>query len=195
MPRADRSRTAIDAAGTNDLILVAPGIYNEFVIMWKPVQLQGWGAGSTDHQRRQGHRRRAAASLARQGGVAGHGQCRSILLPGQERCFGGIEPVTFFTEEGAGVLVLARGNGNTRFDAGRNRGARIDGFTIRGADQGGGIVVNGYADYLEISNNVLNQQQRLLRRRLPSRPPAAQLAGQRPSAWMRITTTSASTIT
>ena len=33
--------------GTNDLILVRPGIYNEMVVMWKPVQLQGCGEGST----------------------------------------------------------------------------------------------------------------------------------------------------
>ena len=31
----------------NDLILVQPGQYNELVVMWKPVQLQGWGEGST----------------------------------------------------------------------------------------------------------------------------------------------------
>ena len=31
--------------------------------------------------------------------------------------------------------------------------ARIDGFSITGADVGGGIMVNGYADNLEISNN------------------------------------------
>ena len=31
--------------------------------------------------------------------------------------------------------------------------ARIDGFTITGGDHGGGIIVNGYAHYLEITNN------------------------------------------
>jgi len=31
--------------------------------------------------------------------------------------------------------------------------ARIDGFGIEGASQGGGIYVNGYAHYLEVSNN------------------------------------------
>ena len=35
----------------------------------------------------------------------------------------------------------------------RNQRARVDGFTITGADTGGGIVVNGYGDYVEISNN------------------------------------------
>ena len=46
------SRQAIDAAlytpnGTGALILVAPGTYNENIIMNKPVRLQGAGAGST----------------------------------------------------------------------------------------------------------------------------------------------------
>ena len=38
---------AIDLASPGDLILVSPGNYNEMVIMWKPVQLQGWGSYST----------------------------------------------------------------------------------------------------------------------------------------------------
>ena len=40
-------QAAIDDALDNSLILVAPGTYDELVIMWKPVQLQGWGEGST----------------------------------------------------------------------------------------------------------------------------------------------------
>lgn len=147
-------QAAIDAAGTNDLILVPPGTYNEFVIMYKPVQLQGWGAGSTiinavkgtAAERLQTWRNRVE-QLVNSNTIS--------LLPGQEALFGGIEPVTFFTEEGAGVLVAARSGGNTRFDLNRNQNARIDGFTIRGADQGGGIVASGYVDYLNVSNNVI----------------------------------------
>ena len=51
------------------------------------------------------------------------------------------------------MLVLAPASGNGRFGSNRNRGARIDGFTIKSAGTGGGIVANGYADYLDISNN------------------------------------------
>ncbi len=57
------------------------------------------------------------------------------------------------------MLVLARANGNQSFDFGRNRDARIDGFTIRGADTGGGIIANGYTDYLQISNNRISNNQ------------------------------------
>jgi hypothetical protein len=39
-------QTAIDSASPGDLIIVAPGTYRENIIMWKPVRLQGVGAGS-----------------------------------------------------------------------------------------------------------------------------------------------------
>ncbi len=39
-------QTAIDSADPGDLILVQPGTYRENLIMWKPVRLQGVGAGS-----------------------------------------------------------------------------------------------------------------------------------------------------
>jgi large repetitive protein len=153
---------AIDVAGTNDLILVPPGIYNEFVIMWKPVQLQGWGAGSTIINAVKGFAaERLAAWRARVEELVTTGAVD--LLPGQEVGFGGIEPVTFFTEEGAGVLVAGQASGTQSFGYQRlqgnspqdNWGARIDGLTIRGADQGGGIVASGYIDYLDVSNNVI----------------------------------------
>jgi hypothetical protein len=39
-------QTAIDNAAPGDLILVGPGTYNELVLMWKPVRLQGVGDGA-----------------------------------------------------------------------------------------------------------------------------------------------------
>jgi len=39
-------QSAIDAALPGDLILVPPGTYNEMLLMWKPVRLQGVGAAS-----------------------------------------------------------------------------------------------------------------------------------------------------
>ena len=144
-------QNAIDGAGRNDLILIPPGTYNEMVIMWKPVQLQGWGEGSTfidaiktPAEKLQVWRDNVEAL------VTGD---QVSLLPGQEEAFGGIEPGTLFNEEGAGILVLPKRRGANRFSLGRNRNARIDGFTISGADTGGGIILNGYANYLEVSNN------------------------------------------
>jgi hypothetical protein len=40
-------QSAIDAAQPGDLLIVPPGSYNELVIMWKPVRLQGVGAASS----------------------------------------------------------------------------------------------------------------------------------------------------
>ncbi len=40
-------QAAIDNASPGDLIMVPPGVYNEMVIMWKPVRLQGVGAASS----------------------------------------------------------------------------------------------------------------------------------------------------
>jgi len=142
---------AINDASANDLILVAPGVYDELVIMWKPVQLQGWGEGSTTIDaikapfNKLSDWRILAEDLVTSGAVT--------LVPGQEQGFGGIEPATFFSEEGAGVFVVANSGGNSRFGANNNKGARIDGFSISGADTGGGIVLNGFADFMDISNN------------------------------------------
>jgi hypothetical protein len=144
---------AINAAGRNDLILVGPGSYNEMVIMWKPVQLQGWGEGSTFINAIKTPIEKLAAWRTLAEGLLGDGINGDIdMIPGQELGFGGVEPLAFFGEEGAGVFVVAKQNGPNRFRLGRNRGARIDGFNISGADTGGGVVVNGFADYLEISN-------------------------------------------
>jgi len=151
---------AIDTAGRNDLLLVHPRAfgdpittthpYNEMVVMWKPIQLQGFGEATKINALKQPTDKlvawRALVQDKIQRGLVS-------LLPGQEAAFGGIEQVALMTEEGAGVLVLAAPTGQNSFAQNNNRGARIDGFTITGADTGGGIVVNGYGHYLEISNN------------------------------------------
>ncbi|MEQ1740427.1 MAG: SdrD B-like domain-containing protein [Methyloglobulus sp.] len=142
----------IDSAEPNDLILVSPGMYNEQLIMDKPLRLQGSGAPSTmlfaqktDNNMTLNWRNRVQSAVDN-GTVS--------LLP----------PLTgnvvndFLNEELAGITVLGLnatpalgGFGN---DA-THPNARIDGFTITGADNGGGINVHGYADDLEISNNNL----------------------------------------
>ncbi|HOC42197.1 MAG TPA: hypothetical protein PKJ99_04180 [Thermoanaerobaculales bacterium] len=156
-PSADPMATPItdailaNSTNANALILVQPGAYNEMVIMTKPVQLQGWGEGSTIINALKAPTEKLQAWRDRVDGLVSSGTVD--LLPGQEVGLGLPEPTTLQTEEGAGVLVLARSGGNNRFDFGRNRGARIDGLTIKGADTGGGVIANGYTDYLRISNN------------------------------------------
>ena len=148
-------QNAIDLAAPGDLVLVAPGSYEEMVIMWKPVRLQGWGPGSTiisaiksPAEKLQAWRNKIK-SIIEAGAVD--------LLPGQGIGFGGIEPVTLFNEEGAGVTVLSKNvavaDGGFGIGPDGLPNARVDGFTITGADVGGGIFVNGYAHYLQITNN------------------------------------------
>jgi hypothetical protein len=144
-------QNAIDLAGKNDLLLVHPGTYNEMVVMWKPVQLQGFGEGSTKINALKQPAEKLTTWRLKVQDLISRGLVN--LLPGQEAGFGGIEQVALMTEEGAGVLVLPSANGANQFDQVNNQGARIDGFTITGADTGGGIVVNGYGHSVEISNN------------------------------------------
>ena len=145
-------QNAIDMAGANDLILVGCGTANEMVVMWKPVQLQGSGECTTINAVKAPTDKLEVWRGMVDGLIAGG---NVDLLPGQEVGPGAPEPTTLWNEEGAGILVLAKSSGPSAFDhnSGRNRDARIDGFTIRGADTGGGIIANGFAKYLQISNN------------------------------------------
>lgn len=144
---------AIDMARPADLVLVPPGSYEELVIMWKPVRLQGSGAATMINAvKAPGEKLQAwrndIESLVTMG--------RVDLLPAQEVGFGLPEPATLNTEEGPGIIVLASDTtGRNAFGLLSNgsRNARIDGVSITGADNGGGIFVNGYAHYLQISNN------------------------------------------
>jgi len=142
---------AVDIAQPGDLVIVPPGSYDS-VIMWKPVRLQGWGAGSVTinavrrpSENTQFWRDRIQALIS--SGVVD-------LLPSQEV---GVDQLA--TEEGAGVLVLAKNAGQDDGSFGMDPNARIDGFTIAGSDLGGGVVLNGYARHLEVSNNrIINNQ-------------------------------------
>jgi len=145
-------QAAIDAAtqidGEYPLIMVEPGVYNESVIMWKPVRLQGAGAGSTMIN---------AAKRPTQILVDWRNKMDEVFfevpqnlavdsLPNQAEGAAG-----FTVSEGAAITVLGRDTNGVR-GFGRND-SRVDGFSITGGDVGGGILVNSYAHGLEISNN------------------------------------------
>ena len=145
-------QAAIDAAAAGDLILVAPGEYDELVIMWKPVKLQGWGPGSVFINARPIPTEKVVAWQAKAQGLVDDGSITP--LPAQPTApfgFAGLVGGVFPTEEGAGILVAGSRSGPGSFAS--NPGARIDGLTIVGSGQGGGIVVNGYAEDLQIGNN------------------------------------------
>jgi len=141
----------IDAVTPGTLILVPPGLYDEVLVMWKPVRLQGAGEGTVINAVKAPAEKLAAwrakvTMLIAAGAVD--------LLPSQETGVDGIEPVTLFSEEGPGILVLARNVNPAQGGFGLRFGqpnARIDGFVITGGE--GGIIVNGYAHRLQIGNN------------------------------------------
>ncbi len=149
-------QAAIDAASPGDLIIVEPGTYQEMVIMWQPVRLQGSGAGATFVS---GLKRPTEALVAwreRMDCLFGIGNgCTRVVdaLPNQPDGAAG-----FNTEEGATFTVLGP------LDTGQGRAPansflraagvpRIDGFAITGGDTGGGVFVNGYGHRLRVSNN------------------------------------------
>ena len=159
-------QAAIDAAVPGDLILVAPGVYEELVVMYKPVALQGWGAGSVTinglkfpAEKLQDWRDKLDVLFGPGSGNVfpnGLNGTNYDLLPGQENGFNVMdnEPDTFTnTGEGPVVLVLAhRGDAKPHSFTQALR-PRIDGFTLTGADDAGAVFANGYADWLQVSNN------------------------------------------
>ena len=146
-------QAAIDAANPGDLILVGPGTYDELVIMHKPVQLQGWGAGVTFINAVQVPAEKILNWRTKIAEPVDGGGLRPAARPRRSTSLG-LEPA-LAAVEGAGISVFAPDRTPANGGFGPDPRARIDGFTIEGASTGGGIFVNGYAHYLEISNNRL----------------------------------------
>jgi hypothetical protein len=149
----------LDAAPVGAILVLAPGTYQENVNFWKPVTLQGLGAGVTVLDGTA-----ALANLALK--QAQFAQAQALIASGAI----GLVPnqaSNFTLEQGAGILVAGCGNTPTCGPPGVNssfftngRSARIDGLSITGATEaGGGILVNGFVKNLTISNNeiFLNQ--------------------------------------
>ncbi len=144
-------QAAIDAAGIGEIISIAPGGYNEYVIMDKRVRLQGWGAGSVTINAAKSGTADLANWRARINARAG---VTFDLLPGQTLGIDAAnnEPLLFGAEEGPGVLVVGRA-GLLQDCLLGNIPMQIDGIAFTGADSGGGILASSYACGLEVSNN------------------------------------------
>lgn len=149
-------QAAVDAATPGQLILVAAGTYQERVIMWKPVRLQGVGSltvidaimtGSTDLD----NWRAVLATHVPDPTITQDPELLVDLLPG----------LTTISEEGAGITVVGRAtrcysnNANRTHYCYRDNPSRIDGFTITNAANGGAILVHANAHGLEIANNTI----------------------------------------
>ncbi|MCF8128866.1 MAG: hypothetical protein K9N10_10150 [Deltaproteobacteria bacterium] len=162
---------AIDATttGPGALILVAPGAYNENVIMYKPVRLQGSGAGGTliNANPNPYERLQIWHDRIEQPPPAGLGGAEFATF------IGGANP--FVQNEAPGIFVA----GQTAYPGGTalnpdptitkyfNQGypftiqgqAAIDGFKLLGSKAGGGIYTFTGAVGLEVSNNEITGNQ------------------------------------
>lgn len=141
-------QTAIDNAADGDMIIVKPGNYNENLILDRNVRIQGSGARSTFITAKVSPKE---AVLDWQRDLFARWQNGDFdLLPGQNA---GSARELLTTELAAGISVFGDTNDMDFSQSG------IDGFTIHGANNGGGILVNGYVHGLEISNNVISGNQ------------------------------------
>jgi hypothetical protein len=158
----DKIQAAIEAALPGDLILVQPGIYEEMVVMTKPVRLQGAGALSTAINVVSSPAENLQAWRDFVGNLVASNP--DYLLPDQLNIIG---PPPFaegalaagMGGEGAGVLVLGRNNDDYNGDNGRcgwspfNPPANAP-FCLQNENQGstpGWFRPNGRIDGLAIS--------------------------------------------
>ena len=174
-------QAAVNAAAEGALITVEPGVYDETVIVDRRIRLQGYGAGSTlinavtqPAEKLQAWRKAACDKVMNVVATPGGGTGANFLLPGQElpttyqACLDGDTadnaPLLFGNEEGPGFFVMLKSDGNAANPQPRASAdaLQIDGFTISGADQGGGIIANGFARALEVSNNLITGNQGIM---------------------------------
>ncbi len=148
-------QAALDAANPGDLILVAPGTYNENVIMNKPVRLQGAGSGGTTIFGYPNPLEKLDAWHARLNDLGAREFCVFLMK----------DP--FSENEAPGILVLGETEhpagtlqnplpGTLTFNAGypfnRPGETAIDGFTISGSKAGGAVFAVTGAAHLIVSN-------------------------------------------
>lgn len=163
-------QTAIDNAAPDALITVRPGLYEESVIIDKRIRVQGFGAPVSlinavkqPVEKLRDWRALACAKILAAGGnqfLIGS----QVVPANMQDCInnnpGDNAPALFGDEEGPGFFVLGKPAAQLGF-ANTNR-LQIDGFTISGADQGGGVLANGNARGLEVSNNLITGNQGIM---------------------------------
>jgi hypothetical protein len=144
---------AIDAATAGDIILVTPGVYQENLIMWKPVKLQGSGAWSTVVD---------GSFFSPPIQEAWDAKVQCLLDSGVIDHIPG-EAFNFLLDHGAVITVFADNSAGSPNFFPANDPARIDGLLITGSvgdgGGGGGIFVNAFAHHLQISNNKIQSNQ------------------------------------
>ncbi len=171
---------AIDVTPEGGVILVPPGTYRESLIITKPIQLQGWGNRATvieaalspiekivEWREKVNYLTNCTNEIELLRAEIGplepftglplidRGEDQFNNIPDATAACGFRPGTGLFTGEEAPAVLVATRNGV--FDG--TKPARIDGFAITGAVNSHGILVNGYADFLEISNNYVTNNQ------------------------------------
>jgi hypothetical protein len=132
----DKIQAAIDLARPGELIMIDAGTYNELLVMWKPVRLQGVGAMSVivNAAKYPNEKLTAWRPLINQlfrVDSAGNQTLPAQVdpLPGQEITGGVVllEPSVLSSEEGAGITVLASSNAN---GGGQNGCGQVNNGTV-----------------------------------------------------------------
>jgi hypothetical protein len=167
-------QTAIDGAAAGSLLVLSPGVYNENVLSWKPLKIQGLGAGgiigahelqARDPEDPRFHvvgsvidgRYLADNAATFDGAVTAHG---GYVLPNFTT--GGPSAVL----RGADITVVARTAAANAYNvptlpAGQDsagfNGARIDGLGLMtGQGEGaGGVQLQANINNMQVTNNVL----------------------------------------
>ena len=142
-------QAAIDAAAPGTLILIAPGTYTENLFLYKALTLQGWGAYSTvlisgSRELSLGQPDFQATWQARYTALTSGPNPAADLVVARR-------PNNLVPSSLAGILVLGKQVGG--YTAMSH--PKIDGLQVSFADVGGGIVINAFCHYTEISNNIV----------------------------------------
>ncbi|MDE0884025.1 MAG: hypothetical protein OSB70_00685 [Myxococcota bacterium] len=152
VPPGGSIQDAIDGSEPGDLIIVSAGTYHENLIVDRAIQLQGVGAGSTVISGTNLPTSRAVAWRALLQAKLDSGEAG--LLPGQEdpqaETANGWESGLVAEESPTIMVVPTEGEFAASMVV-----PRIDGFTVRGGEIAGGILINGFGESMEISNNLI----------------------------------------
>ena len=141
---------AIDAASPGDIVLVKSGRYDESLILTKNIRLQGVGARGTVINGRLSPTSRV---VAWQSDIAARVASGEIsLLPNQT--FATV-PEVLLTEVGAPLSVFGRELAGTIAPDSDFTGAYADGFSFESGQNGGGVLINGYAPGFTLSNDII----------------------------------------
>jgi hypothetical protein len=129
---------AIDTAAPGALIVVGAGDYRENPIIYKNVKLQGSGLGTIIN----------GNPVPFERVTAWHAKINEVVTaPIDVGIFEAIEAPCLFVHANADGTFTEEASG------------LIDGFTIMGGVSGGGIYLAGYAQYFDVSNNKITNNQ------------------------------------